>query len=302
MQWLNYNHLHYFWLAAREGGISRASRQLRLSHTTVSEQIRALEEVLGEPLLQKQGRGLVLTEMGRVVYGYAEEIFSLGRELMETVHGRPTGRPIRLVVGIAEVVPKLIAKRILEPAMDQPESVRLVCHEDKLERLLPALAAHELDVVISDSPLLPGGSIKAYNHQLGECGVSILASGSLAARYRKGFPKSLSRAPWLLPMEGTSLRRSLDNWFDAEDLHPTIVAEFDDGALLQVFGQDGAGLVPASTAIEDQVKKQYELELVGRVEELRERYYAISVERRIRHPAVLAICEAAKAEFAKLRS
>lgn len=299
MEWLNYHHLHYFWLTAREGGVSRAARQLRLTHTTVSEQIRALEEALGEPLFDKQGRGLVLTEMGTVVYGYAEEIFSLGRELLETVHGRPTGRPLRLVVGIAEVVPKLIAKRILEPAMGQPESVRLVCHEDKLERLLPALAAHELDVVISDSPLLPGGSIKAYNHQLGECGVSILAQKALAARYRKGFPQSLNRAPWLLPMTGTSLRRLLDNWFDAEELHPVVVAEFDDGALLQVFGQDGAGLVPASTAIETRVMRQYELDLVGRVDELRERYYAISVERRIRHPAVLAICQAARAGFAK---
>lgn len=299
MQWLNYHHLHYFWLAAREGGISRAAKQLRLTHTTVSEQIRALEDALGEPLFEKAGRRLALTEMGRLVYGYAEEIFSLGREMMETVQGRPTGRPSRLVVGIAEVVPKLIAKRILDPALTGPEHVKLVCREDKLDRLVSSLAAHEVDVIVSDSPLAPGSTIKAFNHLLGDCGISILGHKGLVARYRKDFPRSLDKAPFLMPMEGTALRRSMDEWFAAESIHPAIQAEFEDSALLKVFGQDGVGLVAAPTTIEEQVARQYDLQLVGRIDAIRERFYAISVERKIRHPAVLAICEAARAEFAK---
>jgi LysR family transcriptional regulator, transcriptional activator of nhaA len=300
MQWLNYQHLHYFWLAAREGGISRAARQLRLTHTTVSEQIRALEEAMGEPLFKKEGRGVALTEMGGVVYGYAEDIFSLGRELMETVQGRPTGRPTRLVVGIAEVVPKLIAKRILDPALSEPDQIKLVCREDKLERLLASLAAHELDVVISDSPLPPGAAIHAFNHLLGESGISIMGSKSLASRYRKNFPASLDGAPFLMPMENTALRRGLDQWFEAENLHPVVRAEFEDSALLKVFGQDGVGLVPAPSIMEASVARQYDLQLVGRIDAVREQFYAISVERKIRHPAVLAICQAARAEFAKI--
>ncbi len=299
MEWLNYHHLHYFWLAAREGGISKAARQLRLTHTTVSEQIRTLEESLGEPLFQKQGRGLALTETGKLVYGYAEDIFSLGREMMETVKGRSAGRPVRLVVGIAEVVPKLIAKRILDPALAAGDTLRLLCREDKLERLLSSLAAHEIDVVISDSPLVAGSSIKAFNHLLGECGVSIMATRSLALRYRKDFPRSLEGAPLLLPSESTATRRALDNWFESEGLRPQVTAEFDDSALLKVFGQDGAGLVPVPSVIEDSVAKQYGLQLVGRIDAVRERFYAISVERRIRHPAVVTILEAARAEFAK---
>lgn len=299
MQWLNYHHLQYFWLAAREGGISRAARHLRLTHTTVSEQIRALEEMLGEPLFRKEGRGLVLTEMGGIVYGYAEEIFSLGHDLLETVSGRPALRPTRLAVGVAEVVPKLIAKRILDPALTALEDIRLVCREDKLERLLSSLAANELDVVVSDSPLVPKTSIKAYNHLLGECGISIMAEKTLAARYKKDFPQSLDGAPFLLPTESSALRRDLDHWFDSEGVHPNVLAEFDDSALLKVFGQDGVGLLAAPTLIENIVMRQYDLRLVGRIDKVRERFFAISVERKIRHPAVLAICQAARAEFSK---
>jgi LysR family transcriptional activator of nhaA len=300
MQWLNYHHLLYFWLAVREGGISRAARQLRLTHTTVSEQIKALEEALGEPLFQKQGRGLVLTEMGTLVHGYAEEIFSLGRELIETVKGRPVGgRPARLVVGIAEVVPKLIAKSLLEPAMEQTQSMRLVCREDKLERLLADLAAHEIDVVLSDSPMGSSVSVKAFNHLLGECGVSIMGEKKLCARYRKGFPKSLDGAPILLPTESASVRRMLDHWFETESIVPNVVAEFDDSALLKTFGQDGLGLVSVPSVIESSVTRQYDLELVGRIDSIRERFYAISVERKLRHPAVIAIANAARSEFAR---
>jgi LysR family transcriptional activator of nhaA len=302
MEWLNYHHLLYFWSVAKEGGVAKAASKLRLAHPTVSGQIRALEHALGEKLFVKQGRRLVLTEMGTVVYGYADEIFALGRELMDTVKSRPTGGPLRLVVGIADVVPKLIVKKLLDPARTGPTQVRMVCREGKTERLLTELASHNLDVVISDSPLPAGSTVRAFNHLLGECGMSVFARKDLAARYRKRFPKSLNGAPMLLPIEATTQRRALDVWFDANGVRPKIEAEFDDSALLNVFGQDGAGLFAAPTAIEGFIKKHYEVALVGRLPEIRERFYAISIERRIRHPAVVAICQSAREELFKTAS
>jgi LysR family transcriptional activator of nhaA len=299
MEWLNYHHLLYFWLVAKEGGVSKAASKLRLAHPTVSGQIRALEHALGEKLFVKQGRRLALTEMGTVVYGYADEIFALGRELMDTVKSRPTGGPLRLVVGIADVVPKLIVKKLLDPARSGQRQVRMVCREGKTERLLTELASHNLDVVISDSPLPAGSTVRAFNHLLGECGMSVFGRKDLAARYRKRFPKSLHGAPMLLPNEATTQRRALDVWFDANGVRPKIEAEFDDSALLNVFGQDGAGLFAAPTAIEAFIKKHYEVALVGRLPEVRERFYAISIERRIRHPAVVAICQSAREELFK---
>ncbi len=297
MEWLNYHHLLYFWLVAREGGVAKAATKLRLSHPTVSSQIKALESALGEELFVKQGRRLVLTEMGTLVYGYAEEIFRLGQELMDTVKGRPTGGPMRLVVGIAEVVPKLIAKRLLDPARSEAQPVHMICREDKTDRLLAELAAHGVDVIISDSPLPPGSAVKAFSHLLGECGTTIFARKDLAKHYRRGFPRSLDGAPMLLTTEVTASRRSLNQWFDSKGIRPVVRAEFDDSALLQVFGQDGDGLFPAPTAIEDGVTRQYEVEIVGRLPDVRERFYAISVERRLRHPAVVAISQAARQEL-----
>lgn len=297
MTWLNYHHLMYFWMVAREGGLARAAAKLYVSHPTVSAQVRALEAALGEKLFVKQGRRLVLTEIGRIVYGYAEEIFALGSELVDTVQGRPTGRPLRLVVGIAEVVPKLIAKRLLDPARQLPQPVRLVCREDKTERLVADLAAHVVDVVITDGPLPPGSPVRAFNHLLGDCGISIFGTRDLAVKYTPGFPRSLDGAPMLLPTETTALRRSLQQWFDAERIHPRVEAEFDDSALLTSFGQDGIGLFPAATPVEETVLRQYEVDCVGRLPAVRERFFAISAERRIRHPAVSAICEAARAQI-----
>jgi LysR family transcriptional activator of nhaA len=297
MEWLNYHHLLYFWLVAREGGVARAAAKLRLAHPTVSGQIHALEDVLGEKLFEREGRRLVLTEMGRVVYGYADEIFALGRELLDTVKGRPTGRPLRLVVGIAEVVPKLVAKRLLDPARALPEAVHMICREDKAERLVAELAAGSLDVVLADAPLPSGGRLRAFNHFLGESEVTLFATAPLAARYRRGFPASLDGAPILLPGEGTALRRSLDAWLDARRLRPKVEAEFDDPALLKAFGQDGVGIFPASAAIEAEVRRQYEVEVVGRLPEVKETFYAISAERRLKHPAVVAISSAARASF-----
>lgn len=296
MQWFNYHHLLYFWVVAREGGLGPASKVLRLARPTLSGQIHALEERFGGALFERSGRKLVLTDFGRLVFRYADEIFTVGRELLDTIEGRATGGPVRLDVGIVDVLPKLVVRRLLEPALHAEQPVRLVCHEDRYDRLLARLALHELDVVLADAPIPAGSSIRAFNDLLGECGVTFFAGGNLA-RHRRGFPRSLDGAPLLLPLEGSSLRRSLDQWFSSIDVRPRVIAEFEDSALLKVFGADGAGLFAAPTAVEDQVLHQYRVKVVGRVEEVRERFYAVSVERRLKHPAVVAISEAARREL-----
>ena len=297
MEWLNYHHLLYFWTVAHEGGVARAAAKLRLAHPTVSGQIHALEDALGEKLFEREGRKLALTEMWRVVYGYADEIFGLGRELLDVVKRRPVGRPLQLVVGISDAVPKLVAKRLLDPARALPDPVRLVCREDKADRLVAELAAGGLDVVLSDSPRSPTGRIRAFNHRLGDSEVALFATAALAARYRRGFPGSLDGAPMILPGEGTALRRSLDAWLDAQRIRPRIEAEVDDTALIKAFGQDGVGLFPAAAVIEAEVRRQYGVEVVGRIPDVREEFYAISAERRLRHPAVVAISSAARGSF-----
>ena len=294
MEWLNYHHLLYFWTVARTGGVSAASAELRLAQPTISGQLRLLEEHFGEKLFHRVGRRLELTDMGRLVYRYAEEIFMLGRELTDAVRGRPTGRPLRFAVGIADQVPKLIAYRLMEPALKLPEPVRLVCHEDKPERLLADLAVHALDLVLTDAPLNPTINVRAFSHLLGECGTTIFGAKALAGRYRRNFPRSIDGAPFLMPTDNTVLRRNLDQWFSQLDLRPQVVSEFEDSALLKAFGERGVGLFAAPTAIEAEVRRQYGVQIIGRVEQVRERFYAISVERRLKHPAVVAISEAAK--------
>lgn len=298
MEWLNYHHLLYFWTVVREGGLAPAAQKLRLSHQTVSEQIHSLEAALGEQLLQKQGRRLVPTEVGQIAYRYADEIFSLGNELLDTIRGRPTGRPLRLVVGIADVVPKLIALRLLLPARQLSQPVRLICREAKPDRLLAELALHTLDVVLSDAPVGNNVSVRAFNHLLGESSVTLLAAPNLASSYLGEFPRSLDGAPFLLPGENTSLRRSLEQWFRALEIHPRIVGEFDDSALLNSFGQEGAGVFAAPTIIADELARQYRVKAIGVADTLRERFYAITVDRRLKHPAVIAISESAKHELA----
>jgi LysR family transcriptional activator of nhaA len=301
MEWLNYHHLLYFWVTAREGSVTRASEQLYLSQPTISAQIRALENALGEKLFTKSGRHLVLTEIGRVVFRYAEEIFSLGRELTDTLKGRlstrSSSRPMRFLVGIADVLPKIVAYRILEPTLRLAEPVYIVCKEDKPDRLLADLAVHELDLVLTDAPISPNVKVKAYNHLLGECGVTIFAKGKNAALYKRRFPQSLDGAPFLLPTENTSLRRALDHWFEARQIRPVVVGEFEDSALLKVFGQTGVGLFVGSSAIEKEIQQQHDVQIVGRTNEVREQFYAISIERKLKHPAVVAISEAARQEL-----
>ncbi len=294
MQWLNYHHLLYFWVVACHGSVTRAAAELRLAQPTVSTQLRTLEEVLGEKLFARTGRRLVLTDVGRLVFRYADEIFGLGRELLETVKGRPTGQPMRLTVGIADAVPKLIAYRLLRPALTGAEPVRIICREDKPDRLLAQLAVHGLDLVLSDAPIGQTTKVRAFNHLLGECGVTFFGTPALARTCRRGFPRSLGGAPMRLPTDNTALRRSLDDWFESEDIRPRVVSEFEDSALLMAFGQAGMGLFPAPSAIERQVRSQYGVVVVGRLDTVCERFYAISGERRLKHPAVVAISEAAR--------
>lgn len=294
MAWLNYHHLLYFWTVVREGSVSAASRSLRLSQSTVSEQIKALEGTLEVELFSRAGGKLSLTEMGTHVYRYADEIFSLGRELQDSLQGLPARRSPQLMVGIADVVPKLIAARLLEPALTLEEHYRIVCTEGPQDRLLAELAVHALDVVITDSPVPAKGPVRAYSHLLGESGVLFYARDDLAGRARKGFPRSLEGQPLLLPTANTSLRQALGGWFEQHGLHPEIRAEFQDSALLKTFGQMGVGLFPAAAVLRDDVCAQGGMEVVGPVEGIVERFYAVTVERKLRHPAVVAISEAAQ--------
>ncbi len=294
MDWLNYHHLLYFWMVVREGGMAAASRQLHVAQPTLSTQIKKLERALGRSLLERKGRRLELTETGQTVFRYADEIFSLGSEMLEVLQGRPVGGGIHLSVGVPEVVPKLMVFRLLRPALEMPEEVRLTMREGKLEELATELAVHRLDVVISETPLPPSSHIHAFNHLLGECSVTLFAAPELARRHRVGFPKSLNAAPLLMPTQNTAVRRSLELWFSEHDVHPDILHQFEDSALLKVFGQAGLGIFPAPTAIAKRICQQYAVQVVGELPDVIERFYAISVEKRLQHPAVLAIFKAAK--------
>lgn len=297
--WLNYHHLLYFWTVAKEGSITLAAEKLHLSQPTLSTQVGKLEKSLGVKLFDRKGRNLVLTDTGQIVYRYADEIFSLGRELRDAVRGRPSTDSINLFVGVPDVMPKLIVYRLLKPALEMEESVKLVCHEGKLNELLSDLALHRLDIVLADAPLTPHVSVRAFNHLLGQCSVTVFGTPHLAKKYRPGFPKSLNGAPMLLPTQVTTLRRSLEQWFDSQEIHPVVRHEFDDSAVLKVFGQEGEGLVVVPSAMENEVEKQYSMKPIGRITDVVERFYAISIERRLKHPAVVAISQAAKEDLFK---
>lgn len=293
---LNYHHLYYFWVVAREGSIARACEQLHVSQPTVSAQIKDLERAVGEPLFTRTGRRLVLTETGRTVLDYAGEIFALGRELVSAVRQRPTGRPLRLAVGVTDAMPKLVARALLEPALRLPgQPVHLVCREDSTERLLLDLSAHRLDVVLSDVPAgTAGAAVRTFDHLLGESGITFFGGPALAKSLRRGFPKSLDAAPAFMPGEGTALRRALDQWLGSRGIAPRLVGEFADSALLKTFGQTGLAVFPAPTVVEEEVCRQYRVKPVGRIDAVRERFYAITAERKVRHPAVAAISDAAR--------
>ena len=294
MEWLNYHHLFYFWLTVKTGTVSAAAESLHLARPTVAAQIKDLEKSVGRKLFEKQGRGLVLTEFGQQVHQYAEEIFALGHELREFIKTGHQGNRKRFVVGLPDVVPKHVAFELLKPALHMKDRPRTVCYEGKLPQLLADLALHKLDLVISDSPAPPTLEFKVYNHKLGECGMSMLATPPLAKQYRKGFPHSLTDAPCLMPTDHTAVRRSLDIWMDDADIFPDIVAEFEDSALLKVFGQAGEGIFPVPTAIEALIKRQYGVHLVGRIPEVLDKFYAISAEKRVHHDATLLVVKQAR--------
>jgi LysR family transcriptional regulator, transcriptional activator of nhaA len=294
MNWLNYHHLLYFWTVAKQGGLAKAAENLRLSPSTISTQIGRLEESLGHKLFERQGRKLVMTDAGQVVYRYADEIFLLGREIFDSLREQPAKRPLKVHVGIAEVIPKLLAKKFLMPVLQLSDDVQLICHEGRSDRLLAELSIHNLDVVLTDSPVGSLAKVRAYSHLLGESGIMLFAAEPLASKYRRNFPASLKTAPFLLPAVGTALRGQLTNWFDTHELRPHIVGEFEDSALLKVFGQQGLGVFASPVVIRSEVKKQYGVREIGVIEGQTEQFYAISVEKKLKHPAVVAIAEAAK--------
>lgn len=294
---LNYKHLHYFWVVAKAGGIARASERLHLTPPTISGQVSLFEDMLGYKLFTRVGRRLELTDAGRMVLSYADEIFSLGEELEGVLRDPTGGRPAQFRVGIADAIQKSVAYRLLEPALRLPEPPRIVCREGKLVSLLPELAVQRLDIVLADSPMHPPVSIKGFSHLLGECGLTFFATAKLARKYKGPFPNCLDGSPLLVPGEDAALRPRLVQWFEKLGVRPRIVGEFDDSALLQAFGQVGIGIFAAPSAITDEIIQQYGVVAIGRTEAVTEQFYAISVERRLTHPAVVAISTAARQEL-----
>jgi len=272
MKPLNYHHLRYFWVVARTGSITQACRELHLTQPAVSAQLQTFQRDIGEKLLERRGRGLVLTDAGQLVFRYADEIFRAGIELQETLAGRPSGLPLRFRVGMTDALPKLLAHKLLEPALQLPQGVRLTLRENKVPALLADLVVHTLDLVISDEPVSPSGNVRAYSHLLGECGVTFFVAKDLVKGYRRRFPASLDGAPMLAPPDHTAMRRSLDVWFKKHGLRPNVVAEIEDSAVLKVFGQSGAGFFAAPSAVESEVRRQYEVDVVGRADDVRERF------------------------------
>ncbi len=297
MEQLNYKHLYYFWTVAKEGSITRACEKLHLAQPTISGQLAVFENAVGGKLFCRDGRKQTMTDTGRAIFHYAEEIFALGRELTNTLNGRSTERGLKLSIGMADALPKLIAYRLIEPALHLPDPVQVVCYEDKAERLLAEISLHGIDLVLSDIPATPSTGTRTFNHLLGECGVAVFGTPELAARYRPNFPRSLNGAPMLLPTSSTALRRSLDQWFDAEGLCPNIRAEIEDSALLKTFASAGVGLFVAPIAVEMEIRHQYGAEVIGWIDAVRERFYAITVQRKLKHPAVLAILENAQTDL-----
>ncbi|HEY1378197.1 MAG TPA: transcriptional activator NhaR [Gemmataceae bacterium] len=292
--WLNYQHLYYFWAVAREGGVARAARKLDLAQSTVSGQVRALEGAMKQRLLARAGRGVRLTDLGRTVFTYADRIFALGGEMRDAVRGGPTGRPLRLAVGVANAIPKFLAHRLLAPVLALPGPVHLSCYEARLDRLMSEFSLRHLDVILSDVPAGQALKVRGHTHPLGESGVSFFAAAKLAAAHGRDFPRSLDGAPFLLPTDNTALRWSLEQWFAAEGIRPAVRGEFEDNALLKAFGQAGEGVFAVASAVEEDVREQYGVKVLGRVAAIRERFYAVTAEKTPTHPAVVAIVAEAR--------
>ena len=294
MRHLNYNHLLYFWMVAREGSINKASALLHITPQTISGQIKSLESSVGSPLFNRSGRGLILSETGHLLWPYVNEIFLLGEGLARKVKSRSLQPASQINVGLVNSIPKLIAFRILSTSFETNHNIKLVTQEGTLDKLLTDLALHKLDIVLSDRPHTPGINIKAYNHLLGTSNIAFYAKKSLTNKYSKNFPSSLDKAPMLLPSQSNPLRRDLEDWFENNEISPNIIAEIDDSALLKVFGESGLGIFPAPEAMTDNILKMYGAKIIGTVEEINESYYAISPERKLKHPSVVQITKFAR--------
>lgn len=297
MDWLNYHHLHYFWTVAREGTIARAAEKLMVSQPTISTQLKALETSVGEPLFDRRGRRLVLTDTGEMAYSYANEIFSIGRELMSAVRQQGRDRPLRLLAGITDSLPKLVAYELLRTAFDSDQPTQLIVREGKIESLLSDLATHQIDMVLSDTPGSPAAAVKTFNHPLGHSPIVLMAESKLARKLKRNFPESLNDAPALLPTPNMATRRALDRWFNQIDVTPRVVAEMEDSALAKVFASEGLGFIAIPRVIAEHVGDRYKLQTIGEAEGCVERFYAITVERRMKHPAAIAISEAARGKL-----
>lgn len=297
MSRLNFKHLYYFWVVAKEGSIANASKVLHLTPPTLSAQIKTLEDMLGVVLFKKSGRQLVLTEIGKITSEYAQSIFMLGMELESILSNDHHQNQVHFKVGVADVMPKLIVYRLLAPAFEMSSDIRIICHEDKFEKLLMELVSHKLDLVLADRRINPALNLKAYHHALGTCGVSFFAHKNLANKLKDGFPESLDQAPFLLPATDTALRRVIDQWFDENNITPYIVGEFDDSALLKVFGQAQLGVFIAPAVIETEILKQYDVHVVGQSDAIEEKFFAITAERKLKHPAVIHIRDMASSNL-----
>lgn len=294
MRHLNYSHLQYFWTVAREGSIVQAAEVLHLTPQTISGQLKLLDEAVGQPLFIRSRRRLILSEIGRVVYDYADEIFAIGSELANVVRGGSMDGPSTLSVGVVNSMPKLVVERIVAPALVGDDAIHVRCTEAPLEQLLADLAIHRLDLVLSDQPMPSGLGLRAYNHRLGESGLSFFAQRKGAAALRKKFPGSLDQAPMLLPSRNSALRRRLDDWFENNEITPEVVGEFDDSALLKAFGEAGVGIFAGPTVIGEEICRMYRMSVIGHAPEIQESFYAISPERKLKHAAVVAITDVAR--------
>lgn len=303
MDWLNYHHLRYFWTVAKEGSLRKAAEKLRVSQPSISTQISELEEALGEKLFRRSGRTKSLTDAGQVAFRYADEIFSLGRELVGAIQQRPTARTLRLYAGVADSLPKLVANEILKPVFAMPQNVHVICREGKLEDLLGQLAPHRLDIVLADETASGGALARTFNHPLGESATSFCAAGKLANALRKGFPQSLHEAPALLPSDNTSLRRAVEAWFQNQGVRPRVVAEFEDLALMKTMAAEGRGFIALPSVVASEAVRRYGFRVLGTAETCRVQFHAITAERRLVHPAVARITEHAHNHlFAKFAS
>jgi LysR family transcriptional regulator, transcriptional activator of nhaA len=294
MEWLNYHHLRYFWTVAKEGSLKKAAEKLHVSQPSISGQLSELEEALGEKLFRRSGRSKVLTDAGQVAFRYADEIFTLGRELVNAVKQRPTAQALRLYVGVADSFPKLVTNEILKPVFAMSQPVHVICREGKLEDLLGQLSAHRLDIVLADEPASSSTQVRTFNHPLGQSSTAFCAPGRLASALKQGFPKSLHDAPALLPSDNTSLRRAVEVWFREMGVQPRVVAEFEDLALMKVMAAEGRGFIVLPSVVANEAVRRYGFRVIGTADKCQIQFHAVTAERRLTHPAVVAITSTAR--------